>query len=213
MRGLYAIADAGLIPRERLIECVEQAIAGGARLIQYRDKCGDATQRRRHAMALSELCRRHKVPLLINDDVELAGRVGADGVHLGRDDTAPAAARRRLGPGAIIGVSCYNRIELAQQAAASGADYVAFGRFFPSRTKPHAVQADMELLARARSELDLSLAVIGGITPDNAGPLIAAGADLLAVIHGLFGEPDVRAAAIRYARLFDNGVLPDTLCR
>jgi thiamine-phosphate pyrophosphorylase len=142
------------------------------------------------------------VPLIINDDVELAVHCGAAGVHLGRDDADLATARARLGTGAIIGVSCYADLERAREAAAAGADYLAFGRFFPSQTKPEAVPADPALLAAARRELDLPLCAIGGITPANAAPLLEAGADLLAVIQGLFGQPDVRAAAARFQALF-----------
>jgi thiamine-phosphate pyrophosphorylase len=135
--------------------------------------------------------------------VPLAAAVGAAGVHLGEHDIGLQAARRQLGPGALIGVSCYNRLELACKAADGGADYVAFGRFFSSTTKPAAVQATPALLMEARRRLDLPIVAIGGITPENGVELISAGADLLAVIHGVFAQPDVEAAARRYAALFD----------
>jgi thiamine-phosphate pyrophosphorylase len=203
--GLYVITDSQLIPADRLADSVARAIAGGAVMVQYRDKQHPAAQRARAAAALAELCQRHAVPLIINDDIELAGRVGAAGVHLGAADAAPARARDRLGDAAIIGVSCYNRLENARQAQAAGASYLAFGRFFPSPTKPDAVQARPALLADARRELALPIAAIGGITPENGAELVAAGADLLAVIHGVFGAADVAAAARRYAALFETG--------
>lgn len=202
-RGLYAITDASLAG-DALAEQVEAAIAGGARVIQYRDKGDDARRRETEARALLAVCERHGVPLLINDDLALAARIGAHGVHIGRDDGALADARARLGTDAIIGVSCYNRLELAQQAAAEGADYVAFGRFFPSTTKPGAVQASPAVLAAARRDLSCPLVAIGGITAENGRPLIEAGADMLAVIRGVFAAPDITAAARRIAQLFND---------
>lgn len=204
-RGLYAITDSRLIQGELLTERVEQVIQGGARIIQYRDKTLARGERRQQAETLARLCRQHDVPLIINDDVTLAAAIDAAGVHIGRHDADIAATRRQLGPAAIIGVSCYNRMELAVQAAAAGADYVAFGRFFPSSTKPDAVQAEPALLQAARQAIDLPIVAIGGITPENAVELVRAGADLLAVIHGVFGQPHVEAAARRYAALFEQG--------
>jgi thiamine-phosphate pyrophosphorylase len=200
--GLYAITDSRLIPDGKLNDCVTQAIEGGAVLVQYREKHRSRAQREQEAAGLARLCHQRGVPLLINDDIELARAVDADGVHLGRNDIGPEEARNRLGRQAIIGVSCYNRLERARQACRAGASYVAFGRFFPSRTKPGAVQAQPELLVRAHRELDVPVAAIGGITPDNAAALVAAGADLLAVIHGLFGQTAIQAAGRRYAALF-----------
>lgn len=202
LSGLYAITDSQLTPGAALVPAVEAALHGGARVIQYRDKGGDAERRQRQAAELNALCQRHAALLIINDDVELAATVAAAGVHLGRDDPDLHAARKRLGDRAIIGVSCYNQLTRAQAAAEQGADYVAFGRFFPSLTKPDAVAATPELLTAARRALSLPLVAIGGITPDNGGLLIAAGADMLAVIHGVFGQPDIEAAARRFAQLF-----------
>lgn len=202
LRGLYAITDAQLTPGDTLVPAVAAALRGGARIIQYRDKSGDGLRRLREASALVALCGRHDAWLIINDDVELAAAVGAAGVHLGRDDAQLQAARRRLGRDAIIGVSCYNALTRAQAAAEQGADYVAFGRFFPSLTKPQAAQADPELLRSAHAVLSVPLVAIGGITPDNGGLLIEAGADMLAVIHGVFGQPDIEAAARRFTALF-----------
>jgi thiamine-phosphate pyrophosphorylase len=206
-RGLYAVTDPGLIAPPDLAAQVGAAIAGGAALVQYRDKEASDSQRLVCARALLAVCHDHRVPLIINDDIALAVAVGADGVHLGRDDAQPAAARQRLGPHAIIGVSCYNDLPRAMAAAEAGADYVAFGRFFPSRTKPHAFQADIETLRRAKQRLNVPLVAIGGITADNGTALIATGADLLAVIHGIFGGEDVTAAARSIAELFDDAAV------
>lgn len=201
-RGLYAITDRQLIPGEQLELGVAAALRGGARIIQYRDKRNDRTRRLREARTLVDLCHFQQALLIINDDVELAASCGADGVHLGKDDTDISRARERLGAQAIIGLSCYNDLQRARDAAAAGADYVAFGRFYPSRSKPDASTASLDTLKLARQEFDLPLVAIGGITPDNGATLIGAGADLLAVIHGVFGQPDIEAAARRYAALF-----------
>ena len=202
LHGLYALTDTGLTPGAKLTAAVEAAIRGGARLVQYRDKSGDAARRAEEARALVELCRGHGVPLIVNDDVELAAAADADGVHLGKDDGDPAAARVRLGPRALIGVSCYDSLERAVAAARAGADYVAFGSFHPSDSKPGAVRPPASLLGDARRRLGIPLCAIGGITPENGAALVAAGADMLAVIRGLFAAPDVTAAAKTYARLF-----------
>jgi len=201
-RGLYVITDAGLSGRGGLAPMVAEAIAGGARLVQYRDKGDDAARRREEAGVLVTLCRAGGVPLIVNDDIGLAAEVGADGVHLGREDPAVDSARRRLGREALIGVSCYDRFERAIAARAAGADYVAFGSFFPSVTKPGAVRADVGLLRQARRELGLPVVAIGGITSENGAALIAAGADMLAVVHAVFAARDVRVAAAAFARLF-----------
>jgi len=200
--GLYAITDSTLIPSGQLTRCVSLAIAGGASVIQYRDKQAPDHERYRAAAALTTLCRQHNVPLIINDDAELAAAVGASGVHLGSTDFPVRQTRERLGPRAIIGVSCYNDLERAVAAAQAGADYVAFGRFFPSHSKPDAPPAETAVLNRARQQLDLPIVAIGGITPGNGQSLLAAGANLLAAIHGVFGQPDIRAAAAEYAELF-----------
>lgn len=198
LSGLYAITT----PSENLPQQVEAAIAGGARVIQYRDKSSDQRLRFEQAQQLSLLCRATKIPLIINDDVDLAGRVSASGVHLGRDDTALRHARRDLGDEAVIGISCYNDFDLALQAQRKGADYIAFGSFFSSPTKPLAVQADNALLQRAKQELNIPVVAIGGITTDNGKLLIDAGADMLAVISALFAQADVEQASRSFAELF-----------
>lgn len=200
LRGLYAITPDD--PWEDLADLVAKALIGGARLIQYRDKGQDWSRRLSQAQSLHALCQTAGALFIVNDDPSLAAASGADGVHLGRDDPDPAEARALLGSEAIIGVSCYNRLDLAHSAQAKGADYVAFGRFYPSGTKPSAIQASLDLLRQARRELPLPLVAIGGITPENAGPLIAAGADLLAVVNGIFAAPDVSAAARAFDHLF-----------
>jgi len=200
--GLYAITDSSLIPHDRLVESVAAAIAGGATLIQYREKHLELDARIRAATELLALCQRHAVPLIINDDVELAATVGAAGVHLGKEDASISKARLRLGPDALIGVSCYNELQHAVDAMDANVNYVAFGRFFQSHSKPATVQADPSLLQQARKLLNIPIVAIGGITPENGRLLIDAGADLLAVIHGVFGQPDIQAAAQSYTDLF-----------
>ena len=203
-RGLYAITDSKLLSPERMVEAVALAIQGGAMMIQYRDKGDDPMRRQWEASDLSNICRPLGVPLIINDDVELAVQVMAKGVHLGKDDADIAAARAKLGPNAIIGVSCYNDLDCAIAAEKAGADYVAFGSFYPSRVKPGAVKADLELLRQAKQQLNIPVVAIGGITADNGAQLVEAGADMLAVITDIFGQADVRAAAERIANLFED---------
>ncbi len=202
LRGLYAITPTEVPDGQRLSDMAEAAVRGGARVLQYRDKSQDREKRFKEARKLRDICRAANVPLIINDDIALAAACDADGVHLGRDDAALAEARERLGPKALIGVSCYNRLELAEQAQTLGADYIAFGRFFPSSSKPEAVQAQPQLLTRARAELTVPIVAIGGISPQNGGPLIRAGAHMLAVIDALFGAADIEDAAKAFATLF-----------
>lgn len=201
-RGLYAVTDNRLLAGDALAEAVAAAIRGGAAAVQYRDKDGAARERHRDAARLRALCAASGVPFVVNDDVALAAAVEADGVHVGREDATLVQARAALGPEAIIGVSCNDSLERALEAQAAGATYVAFGRFFPSQTKPQAVPASIELLHEARPRMRIPVVAIGGITPENGGALLAAGADVLAVIHGLFGQPEPEAAARRYAELF-----------
>src|SRR5471032_1685685 len=200
LRGLYAITDSQLLAG-KFLEYVEAALEGGVTLLQYRDKSSDEARRLREAEALRDLCDRYKTQLIINDDAELAARLNV-GVHLGQTDGPLTPARALLGRQAIIGSTCHAQLELAEQAAREGASYVAFGRFFNSNTKPGAPAADVALLERARPRLQLPIAVIGGITLDNAAPLVAHGADLLAVIHGLFGADSTREVT-RRARAFN----------
>ncbi len=200
LRGLYAITDSQLLAG-KFLPYVEAALDGGVTLLQYRDKSQDEARRLREAEALAELCSRYRTRLIINDDAELAARLGV-GVHLGQTDGPLTPARTLLGREAIIGSTCHAQLELAEQAAREGASYVAFGRFFNSVTKPGAPAADTALLEQARTRLKLPICVIGGITLDNAAPLVAHGADLLAVIHGLFGA-DSTQEVTRRARAFN----------
>ncbi len=198
LRGLYAITDG---PRDDLLEVCAAALEGGAAILQYRDKGSGHARRLREASALQALCARHRVPLIVNDDIDLAHAVGAAGVHLGEDDASIGQARARLGAGAIVGVSCYDSLARAHTFAAAGASYLAFGAFFASPTKPLARTATPQLL-RDAAPLGLPLVAIGGITPANAAPLIDAGADALAVISALFGARDIEFEARRFATLF-----------
>ncbi len=198
--GLYAIT-----PDERdtveLLRQVRQVLLGGARAVQYRNKLADASLRSEQAGALRALTREFAVPLIVNDDAELARQVSADGVHLGGTDGSVAAARALLGRDRIIGVSCYNRAPLAFEAVRQGADYVAFGAFFRSGVKPGAVEAPLELLKQARRELNVPIVAIGGITAQNGAQLLEAGADALAVISAVFAAPDIQNAARQFADL------------
>lgn len=196
--GLYAVTNG---PREDLLDAVEAALAGGARLVQYRDKTRDAPRRLGEARALQRACLERGVPLIINDDMRLAAAVGAAGVHVGLGDASPRAARDLLGPAAIIGVSCYDDLARGREMAQSGVDYLAFGAFFASPTKPDAPRATPDMLRQAAA-WGVPLVAIGGITPDNGAPLVSAGATFLAVVSAVFGAPDVRAAAQRFTGLF-----------
>ncbi|WP_409272565.1 thiamine phosphate synthase [Pseudomonas sp. KCJK9111] len=200
LRGLYAITDSQLLDG-RFLSHVEAALEGGVCLLQYRDKSNDAARRLREAHALQQLCERYGTQLIINDDAELARQLGV-GVHLGQTDGPLTPARALLGSAAIIGSTCHASLDLAAQAAREGASYVAFGRFFTSSTKPGAPAADVRLLAQARAQVNLPIAAIGGVTLDNAAALVHHGADLLAVIHGLFGA-DSAQEVTRRARAFN----------
>jgi thiamine-phosphate pyrophosphorylase len=201
-RGLYAITDSALQSGQALEQAVVRAIAGGAKVVQYRDKSRDAERRQTEAATLVAVCRRHGVPLIVNDDIELALNTDADGVHLGRKDADLAAARSRLGNRRIIGVSCYNQLALAEAAERDGADYVAFGSMFASATKPDATRAELATVESARRCISLPIVAIGGITPENGATLLDAGVDLLAVIRGVFGHDDPGESAREYAILF-----------
>ena len=201
LRGLYAITQTKNKTTDIIINEVIAAIKGGAVVVQFRDK--EPLDAIYLADQLVKVCHEYKVPLLINDDIELAIKVGADGVHIGREDGAISEARDRLGADAIIGVSCYNFVEQALNAQEQGATYVAFGRFFPSSSKPLAAPAELDTLRKAKFLLDIPIVAIGGILPENGGPLLTAGADLLAVIGGLF-ETQPEQSARAYQALFDN---------
>ncbi|MCQ9377068.1 thiamine phosphate synthase [Methyloversatilis sp. XJ19-49] len=200
LRGLYAVTPEAL-SGAALYRAAEAACAGGAVLLQYRNKSHNVACRLADALALRAITTVCGTRFIVNDDVELAREVGADGVHVGREDGDPAAARRRLGPAALIGVSCYNDAGLAHEARRAGADYVAFGAMFASATKPAAPVADRARFAEV-ADLGIARCAIGGITLDRAPRLIEAGADLLAVVSDLFDAPDISARARAYAQLF-----------
>ncbi|MEQ1774319.1 MAG: thiamine phosphate synthase [Burkholderiales bacterium] len=203
LRGLYAVT-----PDEpdsaHLMALVRSAFTGGARFLQYRNKVADAAVRLAQATALRALCRDFDAALIINDDLELALAVDADGLHLGGEDGSLAAARARLGPDKLLGASCYRSLENAERAIAEGADHIAFGSFFVSTVKPGAVRSTPSLLTEAKQKFNVPVVAIGGITPDNAPLLIAAGADSVAVISALFSAPDVALAAKKFIALFGN---------
>lgn len=190
-RGVYAITDPALLQGDLLYERVEAALQAGLSLLQYRNKSASAEQQLHEARHLLTLCRSYDTPLLINDDPALCLAVGANGVHLGQSDTTLKQARALLGKDAIIGITCHSDLDRALRAETEGATYVAFGRFHPSSTKPHAPHADAGILPTAKARLGVPIVAIGGINADNGSPLVAAGADMLAVIHYLFAYPDV----------------------
>ncbi len=194
IQGLYVITDPTLSPGLQLLDDVAAALKGGANIVQYRDKVSSDLDKLANAKYLQALCQQHQATFIINDDIELAKMIGADGVHIGKNDTDLHTARQQLGQQAIIGVSCYNDLDRAKTMRAQGADYVAFGRFFPSKTKPDAPQAEIDTLIQAKQQLDCPIVAIGGITADNAETLLEAGADALAVIQGVFVQPDIQFA-------------------
>lgn len=202
LHGLYGITDVELLSGQSLIPSIEEALAGGLKIVQYRNKTQNYTRKLEQARKLKKSCQAYQALLIINDDVRLAREVNADGVHLGSDDASMEEARQVLGEQAIIGCSCYNQLDLALRAQDFGADYVAFGRFYASKTKPQAVQAAVDILQQAKNLLDIPVCAIGGITLDNAAPLIEQGADMIAVIHGLFGADDIHQRAGQFCRLF-----------
>ena len=202
IRGLYAVTP-DTEDTAALVRDVAAAIAGGATLIQYRNKIAAPDLRLEQATALKSLCRERGAALIVNDFVDLARAVDADGVHLGKDDGAAAHGRAVLGPGKLVGISCYRNLDTARAAEAAGADYVAFGSFFPSSVKPSAVRAPLELLTQAKQTLTVPVVAIGGITAENGGQLVRAGADALAVISAVFAAGDVEAAARAFSPLFE----------
>lgn len=201
IKGLYVITP-DMADTTELLRRIRLALSGGASVVQYRNKLVDAALRLQQAKALRILTREFAVPLIVNDDVRLAAEVDADGVHLGARDGALDAARAVLGAHKIIGVSCYNRMLLAQEAVRAGADYLAFGAFFPSRVKPEAVVAEVALLREARATLNVPLVAIGGITARNGSSLVEAGAHALAVISALFDATDIQATAQEFSKPF-----------
>ena len=200
--GVYALTPE-TADTERLLAQVEAALTGGVAAVQYRDKSSDVARRHEQASELVALCRRFGVPLIVNDDLRLADLTDADGVHLGRDDGSLREARIILGRDKFVGASCYQSLDLAQAAQAAGANYVAFGSFFASPTKPAAARASLDLLREAAPVIHVPLVAIGGITLANASQLLDAGADSLAVLSALFDATDIRASAHDLNQLFE----------
>jgi thiamine-phosphate pyrophosphorylase len=188
--NLYAISPAEA-NTQILLTKVESALKAGVHLVQYRDKSLNSSIRIEQAKALRTLCNQYNTLLLINDDMELAKMCKADGVHLGQSDSTLLTAREYLGENAIIGITCHDNLDLAQKAVNTGADYISFGCFFPSKTKPHAKPASLSVLTKAKEQFKLPIVAIGGITKENAQLLIEAGADSLAMSAGLFDNPDI----------------------
>lgn len=203
LQGLYVLTDQTLTSADRINDCVQQAINGGCKIVQYRDKTSTETERLQQATKLNDLCRQHDVLFIINDDISLAKQSGAHGVHLGKNDPDLSQARSILGADSIIGVSCYNDLQRAKKAQENGADYIAFGSFFQSNIKPDAQQADIQLLTEANPCINIPIVAIGGITRNNAGSLINAGADMVAVISDVFAQNDITSAASDFSRLFN----------
>jgi thiamine-phosphate pyrophosphorylase len=203
MQGLYLVTP-NWDDTAHLVACTERALGAGGAMVQYRHKDASDELRREQGAALLALCRRYSRPLIINDHVALCLTLGADGVHVGGTDMSVAAARAALGPGKIVGASCYGDLALARAAEQAGADYCAFGGFYPSPVKKYTFTTAPDLLLRARAELGVPLVVIGGMTPDNAAPLVERGADMVAAITSVYLASDpavaVRAFDALYAR-------------
>ena len=201
MKGLYLVTP-DWDDTEQLVAVSEQAIHGGASLLQYRHKTASDTLRQEQAAALLKLCRRLNVPLIINDHLELCVAIDADGIHVGGTDASVASMRARLGPSKIVGASCYGDLQLARDAQASGASYVAFGGFYPSRVKKYAVTTAPNIIGLALNELNLPICVIGGMTPENRRVLIDHGAHMVAAISSVYSVDDPRAAATNFSQMF-----------
>ena len=209
LQGLYAITDANLVGQllnSDFARAIEQTLQGGSRLIQYRDKSCDNIKRQQQAQIIHRLCDQYQALFIINDDIELALTVNADGVHLGKDDQHISTAREQLGLNKIIGVSCYDQLDLAITAEQAGADYIAFGAFFSSSIKPEATPAPLSLIQQAKNRLQVPVCCIGGITAKNATQLIDAGSDMIAVISDIFkpvdADQDIKLASQKLSELF-----------
>jgi len=198
-KGLYAIADSSILSDEEFLEKVEIVLKNGAAILQYRDKSGIF----KYAVEIKKLCNQYNIPLIINDNLQLAKEIDADGVHLGKDDDDLKSAREFLGNKKIIGVSCYNDLNRAFEMQNMGATYIAFGAFFSSNTKPLAIKADLELLKEAKNKLSIPIVCIGGITLENADQLISNGADYIAVIQGLFKANDLAKTTQQFSKKFN----------
>ena len=200
--GLYIITDSDRLDFSTLCQRTESILEAGVPVLQYRDKAADQATRRERALAIQDLCSQQDTLFLVNDDVQLARDIGADGVHIGQGDLPYLEARQLLGEQAIIGVSCYNRLDLALDAQSQGADYIAFGAFFSTRTKSQTTPAQPELLRRAKLELVIPIIAIGGITLENGGTLLQTGANLLAVASSVYNSNDPTQVVLKFKQLF-----------
>lgn len=199
--GLYAITP-DLENTNDLLNKVQQALEGRVQLIQYRNKLANEILRRKQAKLLLQLCREYGIPLIINDHLDLAIEIDADGLHVGQDDISVTQARNQFGQDKIIGASCYNNLDLAVQAEKEGADYVAFGAFFSSLTKPNTISVTMDLVDQAKKRISLPIVAIGGIKLANARTVIQGGCAAVAVCNDLFHTENIKATAIQYSQLF-----------
>lgn len=203
LRGIYAITDDTLLANRNITASIEAALQAGISMLQYRTKLELNGRQLEQVCQILDLCRQHSIPLIINDDVTLCKAIGAQGVHLGDEDENLRGARITLGAEAIIGVTCHDSLQAAVAAEKAGADYVAFGRFHPSKTKPEAPSANINILREAQATLSLPIVAIGGINVENGAALIEAGADMLAVIHAIFGTNEISARTQRLVDLFE----------
>ena len=206
MRGLYAITDCDNLSTQELLPVTEEILRAGVAALQYRDKSRNPDKRKYEAEKLRELCGAHNCLFIINDDVQLAKQTGSDGVHLGSEDCDCKTARDELGPDALIGVSCYDSLEAAQDAVADGADYVAFGSFYPTMSKQKTATAEPEIIKQVKERISVPIVAIGGITPANCRVLVEYGADLLAVISSIYQAKDPYKTVKEFNRiLFHQG--------
>lgn len=201
LKGLYVIADTSCVGADNIIDKTKDVLSAGVKIIQYRDKISTHNDRYKIAENLRKLTQEYKCIFLINDDAQLANSIEADGVHLGKDDVSIEEARKSLGKNKIIGASCYANYENAQPAINASADYIAFGSFFASPTKPNAPRAKTELLHQAKQAYDIPVCAIGGITPQNAHSVLTAGADMIAVISAVFNASSPKRAVQEYLSL------------
>lgn len=204
LSGLYAITDSTLCPPTSIAQQVEAAVKSGAGIIQYREKSLPFEEKLSQAQALLSLCNEHNALFIVNDDLNLAIELNTN-VHLGQDDRPIAEARKRLPSDAIIGATCHNSLELATKAQAEGASYLAFGAMYTSSTKPNAIPAKLSTLSEAKARYQLPVVAIGGITLDNAPEVIAHGADMIAVVSAVFGQPDIAGRCQQFQALFNSG--------
>jgi thiamine-phosphate pyrophosphorylase len=202
MKGLYIVTP-DWDDTQKLLDVTEMALRGGAALVQYRHKTADETLRREQAECLLALCRSYQRPLIVNDYADLCLVIGADGVHVGGTDQSVAEVRGMVGPDKIVGASCYGDLQLARDAYRNGASYVAFGGFYLSRVKKYPVTTPPNIIGQVKAEMPLPVVAIGGMTEENAVPLVACGADMVAVISSVYFTADPELAARGFVRLFD----------